>query len=733
MSKRFRTIGSRLKRRCTIVTSLVALVALIVGTTTASGELLPPLIDLGATPGSEVAPVFRVYGEAAGDWLGSRFGAGTAFGDVNGDGFDDLIVGARMADAPGGVDAGAAYVVYGSADRPVSQLNLALGMVATSSTCVLGDNAGDEMGFSVASGDVNDDGFDDIIIGAWKADVLASVDAGQVYVVFGSPSLPGRIIDLNDPVGTHGEIRVWGASAGDWCGFGLTSGDVNGDGVDDIIIGAYYVNLPVGDNAGEVYVIYGDPSLASMTIDLYDRPGTYGETRIRGSMFESAIGYTLAVGDMDGDGYGDIMIGAGLASPPGLIRAGAAYVVYGATSLPGTIVDLSQEPSVYGGTRIYGAHNRDFLGTSIAAGDVNGNGYDDLVIGANYADPGGRDRAGAMYVIYGGPGLRESTIDLAASNGDAVTHIYGDGEIGHLGSSAACYDVNGDGFDDIIGGAYYWDNTPRVEPGEVHVIYGGLGLPGATVDLSLDQGDVIVLGDTSNELFGVFGEGTGDVDRDGWPDILSTARLGDNPTLPADNDSGYAAVVFGDGATTEATKKRFIKAGDAPAMDFGPVVRCSLDYGDGLAVSADDVRISRVPPTEPPYFRTVLPVCWGITSSRVHALPYDMTFRYTDGELGLVDETSLVVFAASIWDPDKWWRAGIGQAVDAHRNRIEVTGIDGMSVFAVVDVSTRLDSALLDFLLGQGALTAEEQARADANADGVLSIADLTWILSEGR
>ena len=118
---------------------------------------------------------------------------------------------------------------------------------------VYGDDAGDLSGRRVAAGDINGDGTDDLIIGAWLADPAGGADAGETYVIYGGGSLPASI-DLNSQ---SAGLTVYGDDAGDYSGFNLAAGDINGDGTDDLIIGAPIADPAGGADAGETYVIYG--------------------------------------------------------------------------------------------------------------------------------------------------------------------------------------------------------------------------------------------------------------------------------------------------------------------------------------------------------------------------------------------------------------------------------------------------------------------------------------------
>jgi hypothetical protein len=344
------------------------------------GGSLPSTIDLNST-----AADLTVYGDDASDFSGHALAAG----DINGDGSDDLIIGAPYADPAGGGDAGETYVIFGGGPLPST---VDLNATAADLT-VYGADAGDVSGISVAAADIDGDGTDDLIIAARYADPAGGSEAGETYVIFGGGSLPSTI-DLNS---TAADLTVYGDDGGDISGNAVAGGDINGDGVDDLIIAAPHASPAGGVGAGEIYVIYGGTSLPS-TIDLNSTAPSltiYGDDA--GDHFGSGIDAGVAAGDINGDGVDDLAIGASLADPAGGSEAGEAYVIYGGASLPSTI-DLN---STAADLTVYGDDAGDNFSYAVATGNINGDGTDDVIIGARGADPAGGVDAGETYVIYG--------------------------------------------------------------------------------------------------------------------------------------------------------------------------------------------------------------------------------------------------------------------------------------------------------------------------------------------
>ena len=471
-------------------------------------------------------------------------------GDVNGDGYDDLIIGAPGAD-PGGKDsAGETYVVYGGASAPDTDGMLDLSALdGTNGFTLSGIDRFDASGHSVSSaGDVNGDGYDDLIIGARGADPNGD-RSGETYVVYGGASAPGTdgALDLSALDGTNG-FTLNGIDVRDESGYSVSSaGDVNGDGYDDLVIGARLAD-PNEGRSGETYVIYGGAVApgAEGELVLSDLDGTNGFV-LNGIDPNDFSGVSVSsAGDVNGDGYDDLIIGARGADPGGKNSPGETYVIYGGMPRTGGVRDLSALDGTNGFT-LTGIDARDDSGFSVSsAGDVNGDGYDDLIIGARGADPNG-DRSGETYVIYGGahgPGV-DGVLDLSAldgTNGFTITGIDLVDQSGYSVSSAG--DVNGDGYDDLIIGAFGADPDGN-RSGETYVVYGGASAPGADGVLALSDLDrtsgLILNGVDRGDDSGFSVSSAGDVNGDGYDDLVIGAPRAD----PNGDRSGETYVVYG--------------------------------------------------------------------------------------------------------------------------------------------------------------------------------------------
>lgn len=396
-------------------------------------------------------------GEAAINYFGFSVGGNC---DLNGDGFADVFVGGPL-NGKAAKDAGAVYIYYGGPQGPSP----------TPSHVIQGIGEGDQFGYAVACvGDLNKDGIADLVVGAPLVDLnipgdVSGPDTGAVYIFFGSKG------GIKAASAKEADRTIHGVGAGDWFGNAIARvGDVNKDGVDDLLVGAYR-NAPGPPesfrNAGAAYVFYGVPKEG-----VKQERATKADAILPGAARWDEYGISVAAaGDVNGDGIADILIGAHKNNQPGKTNSGAGYVYYGSPRGVGGFVDAY----------IYGDAGGDYLGTSVAAGDLNKDGFGNVVIGARESGAG-VEKGGAVFIFHGG---KEGIEGGPAAS--AKTILTGTETGSHFGFSVAVLgDVNGDGYADLIVGA-----PAHEKSGAAFIFYGskeGIKSRKAT------EADVILLG-----------------------------------------------------------------------------------------------------------------------------------------------------------------------------------------------------------------------------------------------
>ena len=433
-------------------------------------------------------------------------------GDLNGDGVADIAVGAS-GDDDKAADAGRIFVTLSNF---APGLTHGLADALPGGMIIDGVFAGDMAGAAVAGiADMNADGMGEILIGAPGMAKGALADAGAAFVVWGD-SLGGGV-DLNDPFTAGGKgYAIKGQAAGDMAGTVVLSvGDMNGDGIADVLVGAPGQDAG-GVDAGAAYVVWGKTSDA--VVQLNNVAAGTGGFKINGADGGDAIGSAMAVlGDQNGDGKAEILIGVRDDNTAGS-NAGAVYVVDGKST--GTAIDLSNVALGVGGYKISGVAQDD-AGASVAGiGDVNGDGLDDILIGAPRSD--------RAYVVFGKN--NHVNVDLAdGRTGLGGFQIIAEG-VGDLDSMVVTggADLNRDGMDDLVIGASL-NSEGGSDAGAVYVVWGG----GGTGTINLNQiaqgfGGAKIVG-AAGSLLGTSVAIGGDMNGDGVADlILGAPGLGES-------------------------------------------------------------------------------------------------------------------------------------------------------------------------------------------------------------
>ena len=483
------------------------------------------------------------------------FGSIASAGDVNGDGFDDIVLSTPDAYINNKVRVGQSYVIFGdqnignSGDFNLNKLDGNNGFI------IQGIDEYDRAGEYVANaGDLNDDGFDDIIIGAPPADPNNKKFAGEVYVVFGDANLGSSgSIQLSELDSNDGFV-IPGINEYDGLGHALSNaGDVNGDGIDDIVLGAptageSRIAEDSSYDSGEVYVIFGDPQIAdSSSLRLSQLDGSNGFIIDCG---KNSVGCGSSVGnagDVNGDGIDDIILGEK--------DTGKSYVVFGNSQIAKSgSLKLSELDGSNGFLIKDTEQNISFARSVSNAGDINDDGIDDLVIGVSLATANGKSNAGKSYVIFGSKNLGNTgELNVNTLNGKNGFTVNGNNQYYFLGHSVDnAGDVNDDGVDDLFINApgvniSSQDNIPG---GGGYVIFGDAEIGGSgSLDLTqLDSGKGLILDGYGSHMGFVSGDGddtstnnslsnAGDINGDNIADVV----IG----IPGASDAGDSYVIFG--------------------------------------------------------------------------------------------------------------------------------------------------------------------------------------------
>lgn len=424
-----------------------------------------------------------IIGKGASDSLGRSL---KSAGDVNSDGFDDLIMGAPLNnDGPGANDAGAAYILYGhpslSADYDLNGNGVDI--------TILGKAAVDRLGNGVSgAGDINGDGFDDILVGANGNDDAIN-NGGAVYILYGSASLSADYrMD-----GTGANVTILGKGDTDYLGIeGISSaGDVNADGFDDLIVGAYGNSDLVSSN-GAAYLLFGSSSLSA---DYRIGGAGVNLTLLGGGSIDGFGRGASGIGDINNDGFHDFAASSHLNDNSGGTDAGAAYIMYGRLFEANRTIQMTTEgPNL---TIIGVTTAQDRLGRWVtSAGDINEDGFHDIVTGAS--DTGTVDNQGAGYIIYGSTSLASQ---INAGNNDVTITGKANGDGMGL-TSSGLGDVNNDGFPDVAFSAIY-NNDGATDGGAVYIIFGGESIS-ASFLVAGSGPNVTILGKAASDRFGRF-------------------------------------------------------------------------------------------------------------------------------------------------------------------------------------------------------------------------------------
>jgi hypothetical protein len=435
-------------------------------------------------------------GESAYDYSGYIV---AGVGDINGDGMDDVATGAWLEDE-GGNGAGAAYLVFGSSASSAS-LTAADGKF-------YGESSQDRAGAAVAgAGDINGDGYDDLLIGAYGYDDGSNSNAGAAYILLGP-------VSGTKSLGTIYDSLAVGEGSNDEFGSALNgAGDLDADGYDDFLVGAPSYSSSTSNGPGRAYVFYGASTFASSL------SASSADAILEGESNSDQAGLRLSTaGDWDGDGYDDILIGAD-GDDDGGVNAGAVYVLLGPLSGSINLADAH--------FKMVGEASSDGVGFSLDnIGDMNEDGYGDAIVGAHLQDYTATD-AGMAYLVFGN--TTSSTMDLSVADVKIAGEVKND-NAGY--SVAGLGDIEGDGDVEVLVGAPKADSSA----GRAYLLYGPI-----TEDVDLSDADAVFTGEDVNNFVGRSIDGAGDVNGDGFRDMLMGAQGEDTGA----KDAGAIYIMLG--------------------------------------------------------------------------------------------------------------------------------------------------------------------------------------------
>lgn len=439
-----------------------------------------------------------------GDLPGEQMGASLYQGDFDGDGYDDIVTGSPFATFGDKKWAGSVTVIFGqpkSTDKTHQKLTFR------------GEAAGDQLGTAVYAGDFNNDGFDDLVIGAFNGYHMG-MRTGRVYVIYGQGNLYSRwSTQTVDFTYYKPDLKLSGRNENDGFGMEINVGDVNGDGVTDLLVGSPMANAHGVKNAGVVDVYFGDYDGLSQFSDMV----FYGQTQ------SERFGSAIAVGDIGGEKEQDVAIGAYMANNGALKQTGRVYLFMDITE---DMVQMTK-PTSY----IEGMEENGWFGFDLEIGNVGKTSVEDLLV-SSFPYAGNRD-LGKIFIFYGNTKFADEGAVFFAKE-EAMEAVFADRlNENLLGSNLALFDYNDDGLSEIIAGAPGIGNPKSEYAGNVYVYYNG----------DFDSPRSYIYGESADDWFG-YGLSSGDFDGDGILDLFVSARYAD---IEGAVNNGKVYVIYGKG------------------------------------------------------------------------------------------------------------------------------------------------------------------------------------------
>ena len=449
--------------------------------------------------------------------------AAHAVAGFNGDDYRDLVVASPNKDLNSQSYAGMVMEVDGSSAGITTEIHLWHQDAGLADVC----EANDHLGRALAIGDFDGDGYFDLAIGVPQEDIGDETDAGGVSIIYGSSA---GLFSSGDQFLTQDEVHSsTSVEASDQFGFALAAADFNGDGYDDLAMSAPLEDIGIVD-IGEVVVVFGsadgiDPAGSQWILQPY-----FAE--------DNLFGARLAAGDFDHDGYADLAVGAPGTEAGGLTAAGVVEVYYGSGTWLVRRTGASRFHQDVLGIQ-NDCHAYDGFGYALAAGDVDGDGYDDLAVGVKGENFGDTLDVGIVHILSGtSDGLTGIASDLLSQSIFGGDSAEADDQ---FGASLAMGDFDGDGFADLAVGTP-WEDVGVDDAGLVQLVYGSAD--------GLDKDRYLTIWEDSldnrasiqgGESFG-YALAAGDIDNDGFDDLAIGAPWQD---FGSAIDAGTAYVAYG--------------------------------------------------------------------------------------------------------------------------------------------------------------------------------------------
>lgn len=457
--------------------------------------------------------------ELIGNVPGGQLGADIASGDFNGDGIEDMAIGAPFVSSEDREWNGEVYIVFGNDAFP----DVVDFSKHPPNLVVKGYSSGDQLGTTLTSGDYNNDGIDDFAIGAFNA---ASFEErpGKVYIFHGNSTWSSQ--DLNFLL-KRPDLTLSGDDSGDNFGLSLITQDVDNDEIDDLIVGSSSASSINVVDSGVVYIFRGSNSGISSLFDFV----------INGNQSEERFGSDLGVGDIDGDGNQDLIVGAYYSTVDNAKQAGKVYV-YSDVKGDGPVIN---EPSY----TISGVDSSEWFGFAVDADDINGDEIDDIAI---TSFPYKGDRSSSKVSVYYGGEEFDQLPDVIVE--DSVNDSL-------IGARVLLEDLDEDGNSEIIIGAPGIGFSTTEDPGDVYILHSGEIHNKSRFSVENKEVTSIINGKNPDDWFG-YSVNVLDFNNDGFEDLAVGSRYADSGRSVND---GHVFVFFGDG-TPFGNEKQYFETED---------------------------------------------------------------------------------------------------------------------------------------------------------------------------